>query len=153
MDLDSPCDDDGVRKGMPGAIKYFYDDTNAYANPMDLVFVSIGGATYKDDWEVVLSDNATAMEFADKVAAIATTLDAGVEIDYEESANPRLEQLEAFVKQYRTHYPYEHMSTLQDGDRPKFLTLDFGQGAQVSDEVQCLSACITAYLLEAASLC
>jgi hypothetical protein len=48
-DLGDRCTlhDDGVRKGMPGAIEYFN-------STMERVFLSIGGVTYTDSWEEVL---------------------------------------------------------------------------------------------------
>lgn len=117
------CTSDGVRVGMPGAIEYF----NA---TMDLVFVSIGGATYTDSWEEVLADDATAEAFADKVVAIARKYNVGVEIDYEESADPLLGPLEAFVRRYRDPVVGIPFESGADPSPPSFLTIDFGQGAQ-----------------------
>ena len=106
---------------MPGAIDYF-------SQAMNLVFVSIGGATYTASWEEALQTNATAENFAEKVADIATMYNVGVEIDYEESASPLLPQLEAFIRKYRDIHPFEPWD--QNPSPPSFLTLDFGQGAQ-----------------------
>lgn len=113
------CTELGVRVGMPGAIKYFNET-------MSLVFVSIGGITYTESWEEVLVDVPTAENFAVKVADIAKLYNVGVEIDYEESADPHLVELEAFVRKYRELIPFEPA----DPSPPSFLTLDFGQGAQ-----------------------
>ena len=109
---------EGVQVGMPGAIQYFN-------STMSLVFVSIGGATYKQDWEEVLADTATAEDFAMKVADIAKLYNVGVEIDYGESANPRLTELEAFIRKYRESFKFTEYPS-----PPSFLTIDFGQGAQ-----------------------
>lgn len=114
------CTDKGVRIGMPGAIDYFKGEG------MDLVFLSIGGATYTSFWEEVLKTNATAEDFATKVAAIAQFYQVGIEIDYEESSSPNLAGLEHFVKTYRSIIPYNHTYWTPES----FLTLDFGQGAQ-----------------------
>ena len=114
------CTDKGVRVGMPDAVQYFKD------GGMDLVFLSIGGATYTSFWEQVLVNNATAGDFAAKVAAIANELGVGIEIDYEESASPNLAGLEHFVKTYRSIIPYDDMNWAPQS----FLTIDFGQGAQ-----------------------
>jgi hypothetical protein len=110
------CTTLGVRKGIPGAIDYFREK-------MDLVFISIGGITYTESWEEALAENAT--EFADKVAAIATEYNCGVEIDYEESSAPMLTELETFIKRYREHHPFNNSAIPPP---PSFLTLDFGQG-------------------------
>ena len=116
----SICTDKGVRVGMPGAIDYFKGEG------MDLVFLSIGGATYTSFWEEVLADNATAGDFATKVAAIAQFYQVGIEIDYEQSSSPNLAGLEHFVKTYRRIIPFTDV----DWTPESFLTLDFGQGAQ-----------------------
>ncbi|KAL3783387.1 hypothetical protein ACHAW5_004884 [Stephanodiscus triporus] len=114
------CTDKGVRIGMPGAIEYFKGEG------MNLVFLSIGGVSYTSFWEEVLVNNATAGDFATKVAAIAQFYQVGIEIDYEESASPNLAGLEHFVKTYRSIIPYNDTYWTP----ASFLTLDFGQGAQ-----------------------
>ena len=114
------CTEWGVRSGMPGAVQYFKD------GGMDLVFLSIGGATYNQYWEDVLINNDTAGDFASKVASIASDLGVGIEIDYEESASPNLGGLEHFIKTYRSIIPYNDTAWTPQS----FLTIDFGQGAQ-----------------------
>lgn len=105
---------------MPGVIDYFN-------NTMARVFVSVGGATYKDSWETALQTNPKLL--ADKCCAIAERYNVGIEIDYEESANPLLRELEAFIVQYRdaTNCPFEPGPT---PSAKSLLTIDFGQGAQ-----------------------
>jgi hypothetical protein len=115
------CTEKGVWVGMPGAIDYF-------SQAMNLVFVSIGGATYTASWEEALQINATEENFAKKVADNMTMYNVGVEIDYEESASPLLLQLETFIRKYRDMHPFEPWD--QNPSPPSFHTLDFGQGAQ-----------------------
>ena len=67
--------------------------------------VSIGGITYTDDWNTALAQNATLL--GQRAAAMATTLGVGVEIDYEQNADPNLAGLQAFIDAYRAVHPYD----------------------------------------------
>ena len=53
--------------------------------------------------------------------------DVGIEIDYEESANPRLPELEHFIRTYRSIYAFDPGT---DPPPKSMLTIDIGQGAQ-----------------------
>ena len=125
----SVCNEDGLRKGIPGAITYFKN------MGMSLVFISCGGATYTEFWEEVLSTDPEG--FGRKCAAIANTYGVGFEIDFEASTDPPLEALERFIRAYRTYEDptYGSATAYNDGSLSaplpqSFLTIDLGQGAQ-----------------------
>ena len=63
------------------------------------VALSIGGITYTDAWNQALATNPT--QFGLNAAAAAQRLGVGIEIDYEESTNPNLTGLQAFINAYR----------------------------------------------------
>ena len=129
------CDSLGVRKGIPGAITYFKDTLG-----MSLVFISVGGATYREDWETALATDA--FGFGEKCAAIANHYGVGIEIDYEGSTDPYLTELEEFINGYRTYAdPNRGNQVLTAYDASSnplpqsFLTIDLGQGAQFMGDV------------------
>jgi len=109
---------DGVRVGMNQTLVDWYKDKNIF------VFFSVGGITYTEDWEEALAENPVLL--AQKCADIANKYGVGIEIDYEESSNPMLTELETFIRSYRDIIPFNPTS----GEPASFLTLDFGQGAQ-----------------------
>jgi len=89
----------GIPRGMtPDIVRYF---TDAGVR----VMVSIGGITYTDAWNTALAQDASGL--GRRAAALATTLGVGVEIDYEQNADPNLAGLQAFIDAYRAAHPYD----------------------------------------------
>jgi hypothetical protein len=109
-------DANGVPVGMTSTI------VNYFTSHGVRVMLSIGGITYVSDWDTALSQNATLL--GQKAAALATQLGVGVEIDYENSSNPNLSGLQAFIGAYRAAHPYD-----ATGANPTArLTLDVAAG-------------------------
>src|SRR5262245_16956927 len=76
----------GVPRGMTQEIVNYFKSRNIR------VALSIGGITYVDAWNQALAANATQLGL--NAAAVAQSLGVGIEIDYEESANPNLTALQ-----------------------------------------------------------
>ena len=64
------------------------------------VMLSIGGITYVNAWNQALATNATQLGL--NAAEVAQRMGVGIEIDYEESSNPNLAGLKAFIDAYRS---------------------------------------------------
>jgi len=86
------------------------------------VMLSIGGITYVDAWNQALATNPTLL--GQRAAAVATNLGVGIEIDYEENANPDLPGLTAFINAYRAIHPYDETGT----NPAARLTIDIAAG-------------------------
>ncbi|MFD7732961.1 hypothetical protein ACFV6F_21535 [Kitasatospora phosalacinea] len=86
------------------------------------VMLSIGGITYTGDWDTALARNGTLL--GQKAAALAGRLGVGIEIDYENSNNPNLTGLQAFVDAYRAAHPYD----ASGADPAARLTIDVAAG-------------------------
>ncbi|MFF4344535.1 hypothetical protein ACFY00_32000 [Kitasatospora sp. NPDC001540] len=86
------------------------------------VMLSIGGITYTGDWDTALAQNGTLL--GQKAAALASKLGVGIEIDYENSNNPNLTGLQAFVDAYRAAHPYD----ASGADPTARLTIDVAAG-------------------------
>jgi hypothetical protein len=69
------------------------------------VMLSIGGITYVDAWNQALATNAAVL--GQYAADVAGALGVGIEIDYEENADPDLDGLQAFIAAYRSQHPYD----------------------------------------------
>lgn len=69
------------------------------------VMISIGGITYADDWDTALAADPTQLGL--NAARIAQELGVGIEIDYENDANPNLAGLQSFIDAYRSQIPYD----------------------------------------------
>lgn len=108
----------GVPRGMtPEVVKYFKDHGIR-------VMLSIGGITYVDAWNQALATTERATTLALNAAEVATRLGVGIEIDYEENTNPRLNELQAFIHTYRTVHGYD-----ASGNNPAArLTIDLAAG-------------------------
>ncbi len=108
----------GVPKGMtPEVVNYFKSRGIR-------VMLSIGGITYVNAWNQALATNATATQLALNASTVAQALGVGIDIDYEENTNPRLEQLQTFIDAYRTLIPYD-----STGANPAArLTIDLAAG-------------------------
>jgi hypothetical protein len=107
---------DGVPRGItPGIVDYF-------ASRGISVMLSIGGITYVDDWNAALAEDAA--QLGRNAAELATRLNVGIEIDYEENRDPDLVGLETFIRGYRAVHPYAPTS----GSSRSRLTLDTAAG-------------------------
>ena len=79
----------GVPRGMTA-------DVVAYFTSHDIrVMLSIGGITYTDAWNQALATGAWQLGL--NAAAVAERLGVGIEIDYEQNADPNLAGLQAFI--------------------------------------------------------
>ena len=111
-------DVNGVPIGMNAAVVNYFTSHNIR------VMLSIGGITYTSFWDQALSTNATQLGL--NAAALAKSLNVGIEIDYENSSSPNLTGLQAFVNAYRSQIPYD-----ATGANPAArLTIDLGAGDQ-----------------------
>ncbi|MFL6547027.1 MAG: hypothetical protein ACJ8LM_17830 [Candidatus Udaeobacter sp.] len=86
------------------------------------VALSIGGITYTDAWNQALSTNPTQLGL--NAAEAAQRLGVGIEIDYEESTNPNLTGLQAFINAYRSVLPYDASGS----NHAARLTIDLAAG-------------------------
>ena len=86
------------------------------------VMLSIGGITYTDDWDAALAQNAWQLGL--NAATVATHLDVGIEIDYENSSSPNIVALETFIAAYRSQHPYDASGV----SHPARLTIDVAAG-------------------------
>ena len=78
-------------------------------------------------WNQALATDATARQLALNAAEAASNLNVGIEIDYEESSKPRLDQLQTFINTYRAVHPVDTIDT--DGRNPAArLTIDLAAG-------------------------
>lgn len=95
---------------------------NYFKNRGIRVMLSIGGITYTDDWDAALSQNATQLGL--NAAAIAQAMGVGIEIDYENSSDPNIPGVQAFIDAYRSQLPYD----ASGANHAKRLTIDVGAG-------------------------
>lgn len=106
----------GVPRGMsPEIINYF-------SSRGIRVMLSIGGITYTDDWDSALAADAALL--GRRAAALATQLNVGIEIDYEQNRRPNLVGLQAFIDAYRAVHPYD----ASGADPRARLTIDLAAG-------------------------
>jgi hypothetical protein len=86
------------------------------------VALSIGGITYTDAWNQALATNATQLGL--NAAEAAQRLGVGIEIDYEQNADPNLAGLQAFIDAYRSRLPYDPSGS----NHAARLTIDLAAG-------------------------
>src|SRR6201988_1956933 len=111
-------DTNGIPVGMNTAVINYFQSHGVR------VMMSIGGASYKKDWDKALSTNPTQLGI--NAANAAKQFGVGMEIDYENSSSPNLTGLAAFVNAYRSVVPYD-----PTGANPAArLTIDLGAGDQ-----------------------
>ena len=84
------------------------------------VMMSIGGASYRKDWDKALSSNPTQLGI--NAANAAKQFNVGMEIDYENSSSPNLAGLQQFVTAYRSVVPYDATGA----NNAARLTIDLG---------------------------
>jgi hypothetical protein len=108
-------DTKGIPIGMNSAVVNYFQSKGVR------VMLSIGGATYKRDWDSALSTNATQLGI--NAANAAKQFNVGIEIDYE-SSKPNLTGLQSFVTAYRSVVPYDPTGA----NYAARLTIDLGDG-------------------------
>src|SRR5437867_5852799 len=107
---------DGVPIGMTADVVNYFKSRNVR------VMLSIGGITYVDAWNQALTTDAARLGL--NAANVAQQMGVGIEIDYEESSNPNLAGLQAFIDAYRSLLPYD-----ATGNNPAArLTIDLAAG-------------------------
>jgi len=112
--------DSGTINGVPVGMNA--DVINYFKDRGIRVMFSIGGFTYADDWNVALDTDP--VQFGLNAAEMANNYGVGVEIDYEESSEPRLAALGQFIDAYRSVIPYD-----ATGNNPAArLTIDLAVG-------------------------
>lgn len=109
-------DTNGIPVGMNAAVINYFQSRGVR------VMMSIGGASYRKDWDKALSTNPTQLGL--NAAAAAKQFNVGMEIDYENSSSPNLTGLEQFVTAYRSQIPYDATGT----NFAARLTIDLGDG-------------------------
>ena len=86
------------------------------------VMMSIGGASFKKNWDKALGSNPTQLGI--NAANAAKQYNVGMEIDYENSSNPNLTGLQQFVSAYRSQIAYD----ASGANYAARLTIDLGDG-------------------------
>jgi hypothetical protein len=106
----------GIPVGMNKAVVDYFEGRGIR------VMLSIGGITYTDAWNQALAQNATQLGL--NAAEVAMTLGVGIEIDYEQNADPDLAGLQAFIDAYRSKLPYDATGA----NHAARLTIDLAAG-------------------------
>lgn len=86
------------------------------------VMMSIGGASFRKNWDKALGSNPTQLGI--NAANAAKQFNVGMEIDYENSSSPNLSGLQQFVSAYRSQIPYD----ASGANFAARLTIDLGDG-------------------------
>ena len=107
-------DTNGIPVGMNTAVINYFQSRGVR------VMMSIGGASYRKNWDKALSSNPTQLGI--NAANAAKQFNVGTEIDYENSSSPNLTGLQSFVTAYRSQIPYDATG----GNYPARLTIDLG---------------------------
>jgi len=103
----------GVPKGMTKNIIDFFKSKGI------TVMFSIGGIEYTPKWDSALQENPS--QLGKNAARVAQEFGVGIEIDYENDGDANLNNLETFVKAYR--------SVIPNGNSPQaILSVDMGAG-------------------------
>ena len=109
-------DTNGIPIGMNTAVINYFQSRGVR------VMMSIGGASYRKDWDKALSSNPTQLGI--NAANAAKQFNVGMEIDYENSSSPNLTGLQSFVTAYRSVVPYDATGA----NYAARLTIDLGDG-------------------------
>src|SRR6516165_1006807 len=107
-------DVNGIPVGMNTAVINYFQSKGVR------VMTSIGGASYRKNWDKALSSNPTQLGI--NAANAAKQLNVGMEIDYENSSGPNLTGLQSFVTAYRSVVPYD----ASGANYAARLTIDLG---------------------------
>jgi hypothetical protein len=106
----------GIPIGMNTAVISYFQSRGVR------VMMSIGGASFRKNWDKALSSNPTQLGI--NAAAAAKQFNVGMEIDYENSSQPNLSGLQQFVTAYRSQIPYD----ASGANNAARLTIDLGDG-------------------------
>ena len=109
-------DTKGIPVGMNTAVISYFQSRGVR------VMMSIGGASYRKNWDKALSTNPTQLGL--NAAAAAKQFNVGMEIDYENSSSPNLTGLQQFVSAYRSQVAYDATGA----NNAARLTIDLGDG-------------------------
>lgn len=109
-------DTNGIPVGMNTAVINYFQSRGVR------VMMSIGGASFRKNWDKALGSNPTQLGI--NAANAAKQFNVGMEIDYENSSGPNLTGLQSFVSAYRSVVPYD--ATGQN--YAARLTIDLGDG-------------------------
>lgn len=107
-------DTKGIPVGMNTAVINYFQSRGVR------VMMSIGGASYRKNWDKALSSNPTQLGI--NAANAAKQFNVGMEIDYENSSSPNLTGLQKFVAAYRSQIAYDSTGA----NFPARLTIDLG---------------------------
>jgi len=109
-------DTNGIPIGMNTAVISYFQSRGVR------VMFSIGGASYRKNWDKALSTNPTQLGI--NAANAAKQFNVGMEIDYENSSTPNTSGLQQFVSAYRSQILYDSTGA----NYPARLTIDLGDG-------------------------
>jgi hypothetical protein len=104
----------GIPIGMNAAVINYFQSHGVR------VMMSIGGASFRKNWDKALSTNPT--QLGTNAANAAKAFNVGMEIDYENSSTPNLTGLQQFVTAYRSKIPYD----ASGANYAARLTIDLG---------------------------
>lgn len=107
-------DINGIPIGMNTAVINYFQSRGVR------VMMSIGGASYRKNWDKALSSNPTQLGI--NAANAAKQFNVGMEIDYENSSSPNLTGLQQFVTAYRSQIAYDATGA----NNAARLTIDLG---------------------------
>src|SRR5215469_2368324 len=107
-------DTNGIPVGMNTSVINYFQSRGVR------VMMSIGGASYRKNWDKALSANPTQLGI--NAASAAKQFNVGMEIDYENSSSPNLTGLQQFVTAYRSQIPYDATGA----NNAARLTIDLG---------------------------
>src|ERR1700739_28793 len=106
----------GIPIGMNAAVINYFQSHGVR------VLMSIGGASFRKNWDKALSTNPT--QLGTNAANAAKAFNVGMEIDYENSSSPNLTGLQQFVSAYRSQIAYDATGS----NYAARLTIDLGDG-------------------------
>jgi len=109
-------DTNGIPIGMNTSVISYFQSRGVR------VMMSIGGASYRKNWDKALSSNPTQLGI--NAANAAKQFNVGMEIDYENSSSPNLTGLQSFVTAYRSQIAYDATGA----NYAARLTIDLGDG-------------------------
>src|SRR6201998_773001 len=107
-------DTNGIPVGMNATVINYFQSRGVR------VMMSIGGASYRKNWDKALSGNPTQLGL--NAAAVAKAFNVGMEIDYENSSSPNLTGLQKLGTAYRSRIAYDATG----GSYAARLTIDLG---------------------------
>jgi len=106
----------GIPIGMNAAVISYFQSRGVR------VMMSIGGASFRKNWDKALGSNPT--QLGTNAANAAKQFNVGMEIDYENSSTPNTSGLQQFVTAYRSVVAYDATGA----NNAARLTIDLGDG-------------------------